>query len=134
MGKRRKSREVAFQLLYAVELSGESPYAVQSRYASFNQQMEDGVWDFATTLFTSTIENLEKIDSQLSTVMANWSMERVSKIEKSILRLGCAEALLQQSPFNVIVDEMIEISKQFGDKDSSSFINGVLDAWKKKYC
>jgi len=134
MGKRRQAREVAFQLIYALELSGDNPDFVSARYSNFKSEFEEGIWIFAKVLYDNTVKNSELIETQLADVISNWSIDRVSKIDKAILKLGCAEVMLKETPFNVVVDEMIELAKMFAEKDSPSFINGVLDNWHKKYC
>ncbi|MEI6092459.1 MAG: transcription antitermination factor NusB, partial [bacterium] len=62
----------------------------------------------------------------------HWSLERLSKVDKSLIYLGCSEIELSQTPASVVIDEMVELAKVYGDKNSPSFINGVIDSWRKK--
>lgn len=73
-------------------------------------------------------ENSEKIDNIISSHLLNWDFDRVSYIERSILRLGTYELIYEKDiPIEVTLNEMIEIAKKYGEEDSSKFVNGVLD-------
>ena len=87
---------------------------------------------FCQTLVETTISNLPEIDREITRVLKNWSYNRISVIDKTILRLGTCEVLfLEDIPPQVSINEAIEIGKKYGGTDSGRFINGVLDAVKK---
>ncbi|ODN31183.1 N utilization substance protein B [Fervidobacterium thailandense] len=73
-------------------------------------------------------ENLSRIDETISKYLINWSFERISHLERSLLRLGTYELIFEPNiPIEVTLDEMIEIAKKYGTEESGKFINGVLD-------
>lgn len=131
---RRQSRVLALDLLYSFEMSGDrDPHHTINKFLSFVNDLDLSPFDYAKTLFVYAHEHLKNIDEQLISVIDNWSYERVSVIDKCILRLACAEMLLKDVPVNVVIDEFLEISKQYGELKSSLFVNGVLDKWYKKF-
>jgi transcription antitermination factor NusB len=73
-------------------------------------------------------ESIDRIDNLISHASKNWRMERMSYVDKSILRLGTFEILyMDEVPPKVTIDEAVELGKKFGTKDSGAFINGILD-------
>ncbi len=84
-------------------------------------------------LASIVLENKEKVDVQIVTSAPEWPLERINKIDLAILRLAIFELIVQKTePPKVIIDEAIELAKEFGSESSSSFINGVLgDVWKR---
>lgn len=84
-------------------------------------------------LADQVLKNKEKIDALISTSAPEWPLERINKIDLAVLRLAIFELTVQKTePPKVIIDEAVELAKEFGSESSSSFINGVLgDIWKK---
>lgn len=131
---RRQSRILALDLLYSYEVSGDKdPHNTLNKFLSFVDDLDLTPFEYAKILFIYSHENLSTIDEQLISVIDNWSYERVSVIDKCILRIACAEMLMKDVPVNVVIDEFLEISKEYGEVKSSIFVNGVLDKWYKKY-
>ncbi len=88
----------------------------------------------AERLFLGAEREREGIDLDIISVMANWELDRLGAIERNVLRLGAYELKCEdETPSAVIIDEAIEISKRYGEAESSSFVNGILDALKRKY-
>lgn len=131
MTKRRQSRELAFKLLYAMDLSGDDKSIVKGRFKSTFNDVDKEVWEYAIKLFDKASDNINSLDSIISKLANNWSIDRISKIDKNILRLGISEINIKEVDFSIIINEFIEISKTFGDKDSHRFINGILDSYAK---
>jgi N utilization substance protein B len=131
MTKRRQSRELAFKLLYAMDLSGDDKSIVKGRFKSTFNDLDKEVWEYAIKLFDKASDNINSLDSIISKLANNWSIDRISKIDKNILRLGISEINIKEVDFSIIINEFIEISKTFGDKDSHRFINGILDSYAK---
>lgn len=131
MTKRRQSRELAFKLLYAMDLSGDDKAIVKGRFKSTFNDVDKEVWEYAIKLFDKASDNINSLDSIISKLANNWSIDRISKIDKNILRLGISEINIKEVDFSIIINEFIEISKTFGDKDSHRFINGILDSYAK---
>ena len=86
---------------------------------------------FANELITGYFNNREAIDQTLATLTKNWKFERLANIDRSILRLGAFEIMFTEVPSPVIINEAIELAKIYGEKDSPSFVNGVLDNLQK---
>jgi len=87
---------------------------------------------FCRALVETTMSNLPEIDREITKVVKNWPYDRVSVIDKTILRLGTCEMLFfGDIPPQVSINEAIEIGKKYGGADSGRFINGVLDAVRK---
>ena len=124
---RRKARELALQVLYQMEITGDpSPTGPDSFWGHFPSR--PGARDHAQRLITGTVEHRAKIDGLLETAVENWKLGRMSKVDLIILRLATYELLFcPDIPLNVSIDEAIEIGNRYGSVDSSAFINGVLD-------
>ncbi len=87
---------------------------------------------YAETLLNGVIENMDELDSLIEGSSENWSMERMSIVDKNLLRLAAYEIVYcEEVPFRVAIDEAIELARRFGAEESWSFINGVLDRISK---
>ena len=131
---RRKGRVLAFQTLYSYEV-GDIPL---EDLLSFSWASESGVPDedtnkeeyaFARLLAAGTVEHLSEIDENIKKhLAANWDFNRVNKVSLSILRMSVYSLLYQKDVgASVVIDEAIQIAKEFGADDSFRFINAVLD-------
>ena len=135
--KRRKSRELAFKLLYALELSGDNSQSVIDSFSAVNSTSKEQdekdrqSWDYAVQIFKWTLEASKVLDVELSKVISNWSLDRLSRVDKVLIYMACAEIQFGGVPHEVVINEVLEMSKSYGDKSSSSFINGVIDSWYK---
>ena len=148
MTKRRKARELALQFLYEEDGNiSNLDYKINCFYNDFASEslMRDGfiktkedlnrkkdifqIFDFFANIVRGTLSNLEKIDGLIGTLAKNWTIERMSRVDRNILRLSIYEILfIPETPKNVVINEAIEIAKKFGNDESPSFINGILDA------
>jgi len=94
-----------------------------------NFEAPEKVKAFSSVLLEGTWNNREKIDTLIGSCAENWSIERMSKVDRSILRMAVYELLhCQDIPPKVAINEAIELGKLFGSENSGAFINGVLDA------
>ena len=127
MGARSSGREAALQMLFALETtSDDAERVIRSFWASFDGHPESR--EHAEACVRGVAEQLESIDALLRTASINWRLERMTKVDRNILRLGAWElAHRADIPRPVILDEAVELAKRFGSEDSSSFVNGVLD-------
>jgi N utilization substance protein B len=83
----------------------------------------------AEALAAGAQASLEEIDGRISAAATNWRLERIAAIDRNILRIGAYELMREpETPPSVIIDEAVEMAKRFGEADSPSFVNGVLDA------
>ncbi len=130
---RRLARELALKILYRYEegdrdLPGILVATLQGK------KYTDGDKEFCTELVEKTVSNLDTIDQHITGVLQNWPYNRVSVIDKAILRLGACEIIyFHDIPPQVTINEAIELGKKFGGSDSGEFINGVIDAVRKNY-
>lgn len=128
---RRLARELAMKILYRYE-EGDTdlPVVISNISEEKKYAAKDKV--FCQTLVDTTMNNLPEIDREIARVLKNWSIKRISVVDRTILRLGTCEVLfLEDIPPQVSINEAIEIGKKYGGKDSGRFINGILDAVKR---
>jgi N utilization substance protein B len=132
MGRRTKARECAFQLLYQWEITGDPM-----------EQVMDGFWRLrsgtpqmramAERLACGAQSRAAELDGAIAEAATHWRIDRIAPVDRTILRLGAYELLAEEAtPAAVILDEAVELAKRFGEADSSSFVNGVLDAIRRR--
>jgi len=133
MGARRKARELALQMLYQHDLSGNTPDTIVSTFEDL-QKSKPSTREFAIRIFKGTVDNLSKIDEMIVQQADNWRLSRMAVVDRNIIRMSIYEFLNESdTPKLVIIDEAIEIAKKFGTQKSSQFINGILDGILKRY-
>jgi N utilization substance protein B len=87
----------------------------------------------AERLFMGTVEHQKAIDETIVGSLTNWRFDRVADVDKAVLRLGAYELMQERkTPVAVVIDEAVELAKRFSEADSPAFVNGVLDAVRKK--
>jgi transcription antitermination factor NusB len=123
MKVKEKGREIAFKLLFAIDVGKNSlPDA-----ASFFRHEYPVVVDYAMLLVNGTLSHIEYIDKKIEGLLENWSFERVYVVDKELLRLGFFEIEFVTDIDNgLVVYEIVELAKKYGDKESGNFVNGVL--------
>ena len=133
MGARRKARELALQMLYQHDVSGNAPDMIISTFDDL-QKSKPNTREFATRVFKGTVDHRGKIDEMIVAQADNWRIERMAVVDRNIIRMSIYEFLHENdTPKLVIIDEAIEIGKKFGTQKSSQFINGILDGILKRY-
>ncbi|HEY3347037.1 MAG TPA: transcription antitermination factor NusB [Nitrospirota bacterium] len=128
MGSRRKARELALQYLYKLDVSGDkfNKIAVRSFFEDFSTTDED--LEYSYYLLDYTDRHKAEIDEAITRYLENWTLERLSAIDRNILRFAACELIyFMDVPVNVTINEAIEIAKKFSLEESATFINGVLD-------
>ena len=127
MGKRRSSRELALKFLYQFELNGGDLDEQIKLFLERNSSQED-VANFMKELVVSLIDKMEEIDKIIQKFSDHWVLDRMTVIDRNILRMGACELLFNFStPPKVVINEAIDIAKKYGNEDSPEFINGILD-------
>jgi N utilization substance protein B len=128
MGARRSGREAALQMLFQLEASGvSSEQAVALFWRTFEDADPEGK-AYADTIVHGVANNLDAIDKKVTAASQNWRLERMSRVDRNLLRLGTWELMFRTDvPRAVILDEAVELAKSFGTDESSGFVNGVLD-------
>lgn len=130
---RRNARELAFQFLYGY-LSNASKVAdfSKSEFAHFCANFGHSTDDFAWELIEGTGKNIPTIDETIAGLSTNWRIERMPRVDLTLLRLAAFEILHREDiPKTVSINEAVELAKRFGAEDSASFVNGLLDQLQK---
>lgn len=132
MSARHKAREYALQMLYEAEASGVSMAEVLPHFWR-DVNVPDAVREFAQRLACGAEAARPEIDALLMQSLDNWRLERLALVDRNVLRLAAFELLKEAgTPPIVVIDEAIELAKRFGGEDSGQFVNGILDALRKK--
>lgn len=138
-GLRRRSREMALQLLFQSEFShgpGVRPEAGAGRTSAqmlkrFEEdfQIESEVGEYGGTLFLGVEARLTEIDALIQSHSAHWKINRMGLVDLSVMRVAIFEMKFLSPPIppSVAINEAVEIAKKFGSTDSGSFVNGILD-------
>ncbi|HPB29925.1 MAG TPA: transcription antitermination factor NusB [Candidatus Sumerlaeota bacterium] len=130
---RRDARRLALQILYAVEYTGSTPEDVVREYGDLEPFLCGAMNLFTKQLLESVFQHKEELDSRLQKVITNWKMDRLSCLDRNILRLAGAEIFhFGDIPPKVTINEYIDIAREFGNQDSPSFVNGILDRLAKE--
>ena len=129
MSTRREARERVMQALYARELAGEKPRHYLYTLIEPEFENDPKTLDFAQSLFETTVSSERQIDRYLEKHLKNWDLDRISAIDRALLRMAVCELLhFEEIPPKVTIDEAIEVGKRFSTPKTGNFLNGVLDA------
>lgn len=130
MSTRRQARECSLQMLYTIDNCN---MPAEDVYKCFDDYFPQGepYRVFAVNIFKGVCEKREEIDALIEKFAKNWEIERMAAVDRNIIRLAAFEIIaMTETPINVIIDEAVEISKKYSTKDSSKFVNGILDKLK----
>ena len=131
MGTRRKSRELALQVLYQGEVAGQAGLLDFEEFCAHFQVNKKAI-PYAKKLLDGVLGRKEEINQLIDRYAENWRLERMSVIDRNILRLAVFELhYLDDVPASVAINEAVEIAKRYSTDDSGPFINGILDAMAK---
>ena len=143
MTPRHLAREVALQLIYRYDVASPADAAgtsasipgiaseLRSHFDHFHVPAE--VREFAAELVAGTLTERQNLDALIEKHAENWKVSRMGHIDRNILRLALYELKhLPSTPPSVVIDEAIELAKQFGTSESAGFVNGILDAALKR--
>ncbi len=133
MGKRRKSRELALRLLYQLDLQDEpSPEPYLDEFWA-RHPVDPEVRVFVESLVRGAKLHQAKIDEVIAQYAENWDLDRMAVVDRNILRVGIFELLwTTEVPPKVAINEALEVAKKFSTRESSRFINGMLDRVRKE--
>jgi N utilization substance protein B len=131
MSRRRLAREYCLQALYLSDIGNLDYQKVVNILTESKSNLDKRTNVFADTLLKGALKNSSNIGLMISKYAQNWTMERMSKVDRCILRLATFELLyMPQTPIAAIIDEAIELAKKYSTEKSGKFINGVLDKVK----
>ena len=126
---RKRSREIAMELLFGMTLSKNTlEETIETFVEDYEIKLDTIDLDYIKEILIKVEENKVEIDNKIEESLNNWKLERISKVNLSILRLAIGEMLyIEDVPEKVAINEAIEMTKKYSDDKSVSFINGVLD-------
>ncbi len=127
MGNRRRSRELAMQVLFHLEFSPDDPEdAFELVCESFESPHE--IRPYAKVLVMGVCLKRPYLDQIIGEASENWRIQRMARVDRTVLRLSVYEMLfVKEVPAKVAIDEALEIAKKYGGSESGRFVNGVLD-------
>ncbi len=128
-GARRKARWYALQVLYALDLNeGDATEAVSTYGGAFELELDERSEQFAKELVQKTQDNLAAIDDAIQSASRNWRLDRMSRVDRNILRLATYELVHSPDvPVKVVINEAVELAKRYGASEAPAFVNGILD-------
>ena len=129
MGTRRKSRELALQMLFQADMGKQTPQNVRQTFWKERDSVGKDVQGFADDLFRVATDRSEEIDKLIEQHAEHWRMERMAAVDRNVLRAAVAELLAySDTPLAVVINEALEIARKYSAPESVQFINGVLDS------
>jgi transcription antitermination protein NusB len=126
---RRKSRELAMQMLFQADVGRQTPDQVDATFWKAGDPVEPEVRGFAEDLFRVAQAERKQIDEIISTHSTHWRLDRMPAVDRNLLRMAIAELLaFKSTPFPVVINEALEIGRRYCAPESINFLNGVLDS------
>ena len=121
-------REQAFKLIYSLEIQKREDIEEQLQlYIENNDLTDNNAQKYITDVIVGIKNNKDEIKSQIEkNLKADWKIERISKIDLSILKLAIYEIKYTETPFKVVINEAVELAKKYGEENSKNFVNGIL--------
>ena len=136
MAARHRSRKRALQILFEWDMRGEPIDQAISNYYNtlYSEESEDRLKPdrFMEELVRGTVERAPQIDVQIQAKAEHWRLERMAVVDRNILRLAIFELMQNTVPAPIVIDEALELARQFSSDESMSFINGLLDAVRRQ--
>lgn len=132
MGKRRKARESTLQILFQLEFDDSEPENV---FASFwrERKASKEIKEYSQWLVEGIVSHQERIDHLIQSVSANWRIARMAIVDRNILRIAVFELLYEENVAPaIVINEALEITKKYSSEEAATFVNGILDAARKK--
>ena len=131
MGSRRSARIIALQALYQIDICNETKDNVLS-FDWLDREFDQYTLDFSKKLIEGSLKHQNYIDSIIVTQLEHWDLDRLSYIDRAILRFSTFSLFFQNDiPDTVVINEAVDLAKIFGTDDSYKFVNGVLDGIRK---
>jgi len=128
-GTRRKSRELALQMLFQLDMGKQTTDDVRKTFWAERRDLDEKVRGFADDLFRVASEREVEIDQLIEKNAEHWRMDRMAAVDRNVLRAGIAEFLgFPDTPRPVVINEALEIARRYSTPESVQFINGVLDS------
>ena len=124
---RSETREQAFKLLYSTEIQHVKSKEQVELYIENNEITDSKMQEYILDVINGIKDKEEEITKKISKNLKKyWTLERISKIDIALLKLAIYEIEYKELPYKVVINEVVELAKKYGDDNSKSFINGVL--------
>lgn len=129
VGKRRKGRELAMQMLFQADMGKQNPDEVRKTFWKARDEVETDTRGFAEDIFRVAVAREEEIDTTIEKHSSNWKLARMSSVDRNVLRMAVAELSgFPGTPAPIVINEALEIARRYSSPESINFLNGVLDA------
>lgn len=129
MGSRRKSRELAMQMLFQGDLGKQKPEEVEKLFWESRDDVDEETRGFADDLHRVATQREDEVDKLIQSHAKNWRLERMPAVDRNLLRTAVAEMIgFPNTPAPIVINEALEIAKRYAAPESLQFLNGVLDA------
>jgi N utilization substance protein B len=132
MGKRRKARESTLQILFQLEFNDTEP---EKSFESFwrERKASKEIKEYSRWLVDGIESHRERIDRLIQSVSENWRITRMAIVDRNVLRIAVFELLYEENIAPaIVINEAIEITKKYSSEEAATFVNGILDAARKK--
>ena len=127
-GTRRKSRELAMQMLFQADIGKQTADQVRATFWKAGDDVETEVRGFAEDLFRAAVAHQVQIDELIVANSKHWRLERMPAVDRNLLRMAVAEMLaFKGTPFPIVINEALEIGRRYSAPESINFLNGMLD-------
>ena len=129
IGKRRKARELAMQMLFQADVGKQNPDEVRKTFWGAREEVESDIHGFTEDLFRVATNRQEEIHALIEQHSSNWRLSRMAAVDRNVLTVAVAELLgFPGTPAPIIINEALEISRRYSGPEAVNFLNGVLDA------
>lgn len=124
---RSQAREQAFKLLYSIQIQNDNIEEQIELYLQNNDIEDENVKEYITNVVKGVKQNEEDINNLIKdNLKQDWKLERIPKINVSLLKLAIYEIIYKEIPYKVVINEVVELAKKYGEDNSRVFINGIL--------
>lgn len=125
---RSAAREKAFKLIYSLEIQKKEMINEQiDLYLENENIVDENTIEYIKSIVNGIYDNIEEINKKISkNLKSGWSIHRISKIDLALLKIAIYEIIYTDTPYKVAINEVVELSKKYGEETSPNFINGVL--------
>jgi len=118
------------QMLFQWDMSQQEPGKLETRFWKAAKGAQE-VRAFANLLFEGAAHDASSLDDLIAKYASNWRLERISAIDRAILRLALHELRATDTPPKIVINEAVDLAKKFSSEDAGGFVNGILDTYRK---
>ncbi|MGN1005961.1 MAG: transcription antitermination factor NusB [Aristaeellaceae bacterium] len=129
---RKSARAHAMKLIYEWEMGGDG--GEDTRLNLLGVAPGENESEYMNRMFEGVVANAEELDAHIAAHLRGWTIERISKVDLAILRLGAYELMLKEVPAGIAINEAVELANQYSADKAGAFINGVLGSLSREGC